>query len=280
MTSPRFLDRPGGRIAYDLTGDGPLVVCIPGVGDTRAEYRFLAPRLVAAGFQVATLDLRGHGASDASFRDLTRPAVGSDVVALLEALGAGGDHGHGPAHLIGCSLGASAAVWAAAEAPERVASLTLIGPFVRDVPMPRMKSLAQRAGLRLLLSRPWGPRAWSAWYAKLYPGSPPADLAEHRAALAANLAEPGRLEACRILATSSCAQIEPRLSEVGVPTTVLMGTADPDFPDPAAEAAWVAERTGGTAVLVEGAGHYPHVEAAERTAAEILRFLASPAATV
>ncbi len=36
-----FLDVPGGRIAYDVTGEGPLVVCVPGMGDMRATFRFL-----------------------------------------------------------------------------------------------------------------------------------------------------------------------------------------------------------------------------------------------
>ena len=42
-----FLDQLGGRIAYDDTGSGPLVVCVPSMGDVRGEYRFLAPQLTA-----------------------------------------------------------------------------------------------------------------------------------------------------------------------------------------------------------------------------------------
>jgi len=33
-----FLDIEGGRIAYDVTGEGPLVVLVPGLGDLRAAY--------------------------------------------------------------------------------------------------------------------------------------------------------------------------------------------------------------------------------------------------
>ena len=51
------------------------------------------------------------------------------------------------------------------------------------------------------------------------------------------------------------APAEAVVDEVAVPTLVVMGTLDPDFPDPAAEAAWVAERTGGEVLLVEDAGH-------------------------
>jgi predicted dienelactone hydrolase len=48
-----FLDVPGGRIAYEVTGSGPLVVLSHGIGVRREDYRFLAPMLVQAGYRVA-----------------------------------------------------------------------------------------------------------------------------------------------------------------------------------------------------------------------------------
>ena len=66
-TSTALLSRPDGRIAYDATGEGPLVVCVPGMGDVRSVYRFLAAALAQAGYRIATMDLRGHGGSDATF---------------------------------------------------------------------------------------------------------------------------------------------------------------------------------------------------------------------
>lgn len=264
MSSTRFLARPEGRIAYDDTGTGPLVVCLPGLGDLRTEYRFLAPQLVAAGYRVVTVDLRGHGESDATFGDHERPTVGDDVVALLEHLDAG------PAHLIGTSFGAAAVVWAAAEAPDRIASVVLVGPFVRDVPV----SVLQRLGLRALLARPWGAAGWVTWYGKLWGSTTPPDHDEHRAALRRNLAEPGRLAAVRAMALSTCERIDPRLAEIVAPTLVVMGTADPDFDDPAAEARLVAERMGGEVALVDGAGHYPHAEQPDAAGSVIARFLA------
>lgn len=258
------LARPGGELAYDDTGTGPLVVCVPGMGDLRSEYRHLAPQLVAAGYRVVTIDLRGHGESDSTFSDHGRTTAGDDVVALLEHLAAG------PAHLIGTSFGASAVVWAAAEAPARIASVTLIGPFVRDVPVPAVQVTA----LRLALRRPWGVRFWSWWYgSRLYPGRTPADHDAHVAAVRANLAEPGRLEALAAMARTECSAIEPRLDDLTQPALVVMGTADPDFPDPAGEARAIADRVDGEVVLVDGSGHYPQADAAEETGRAILDFL-------
>jgi predicted dienelactone hydrolase len=53
-----FLDVPGGRIAYDMTGSGPLVVLSHDIGDRRQAYRFLAPKLAQAGYRMANADLR------------------------------------------------------------------------------------------------------------------------------------------------------------------------------------------------------------------------------
>jgi pimeloyl-ACP methyl ester carboxylesterase len=52
-----------------------------------------------------------------------------------------------------------------------------------------------------------------------------------------------------------------------------MGSADPDFADPAAEATWIAETLHGTSVMIEDAGHYPQSQQPERTADAILAFL-------
>lgn len=257
----RYLERPEGRIAYDVTGEGPLVVCVPGMGDLRSVYRFLVPELATVGFRVATMDLRGHGESDATFTTYDDVAAGGDLLALVEHLG-------GPAVLVGNSMGAGAAAWAAAEVPEVVAGLVLVGPFVRNAPVGRGAALAFRLGLL----RPWGPVAWNAWYAKLYPGRPPADLAEHRARIRESLRRPGRWRAFLATTRTSHAPVGARLGEVRAPALVVMGARDPDFPDPAAEAAWVAERLRAEVLLVPEAGHYPQAEYPEVVGPAVARF--------
>ena len=78
MTTSQMLRRPEGRVAYDVEGSGPLVVCLPAMGELRSSYRHLTPLLVEAGFRVATLDLRGHGdryARHAGHADLLRECI-------------------------------------------------------------------------------------------------------------------------------------------------------------------------------------------------------------
>src|SRR5437764_7735054 len=97
MTTTRYLDLSDGRLAYDDTGTGPLVVCVPAMFDLRSEYRFLAPRLVAAGYRVVTLDLRGVGESSVAWPEYGSEPTGRDLLALLRHLDAG------PALIFGCS---------------------------------------------------------------------------------------------------------------------------------------------------------------------------------
>ena len=54
-----------------------------------------------------------------------------------------------------------------------------------------------------------------------------------------------------------------------------MGSKDPDFKEPEAEARWVAENLKGTYTLIEGAGHYPHAEMPDITAPLMLKFMQS-----
>jgi len=257
-----YLDRPGGHIAYDVAGSGPLVVGIPGMGDLRSNFRYLTPVLLDAGYRVATMDLRGHGDSDATFDAYDDVAAGGDALALIAHLG-------GPAVIVGNSMGAGAAAWAAAEDPGSVSGLVLVGPFVRDAPVGFLKLLL----FRLALLRPWGRRAWDAYIPSLYPGRPPADLEEHRARIRRSLRRPGRWAAFAATTHTSHEPAEARLRDVGAPALVIMGGRDPDFPDPVAEARWVAERLNGTSLIVPEAGHYPHAEYPEVVGPAVLSFL-------
>jgi len=258
----KFLEQQDGKIAFDDTGSGPLVVCVPSMGDVRLEYRFLAPQLVSAGYRVITMDVRGHGETSASWPDYSVGAVGSDLVALIRSLDAG------PAIIIGDSMAAGAAVWAAAEAPQWVAGLVLMDPFVRGETSGQSRLLYST-----LFSRPWGPAMWLKYYSSLYPTRKPDDFKAYCATLRSNLAEPGRMEALQKMLVASKAASEQRLPLVTAPVLVIMGSKDPDFKEPEAEAQRVAKSLRATYEMVPGAGHYPHAELPEVTGPLILSFL-------
>lgn len=260
----KYLELNGGKIAYEDAGSGPLVVCVPSMGDLRGEYRFLVPQLVSSGYRAVTVDVRGHGESSPAWPAYDVGAIGSDLVELIRGLGAG------PAVIVGTSMAAGAGVWAAAEAPERVRALVLVDPFVRGE-----GAWWNRLLFTLLFARPWGPSVWLRYYASLYPTRKPGDFAAYAAALQANLQEPGRMEALLHMMNASKAASESRLPQVKAPVLVLMGSKDPDFKDPEAEARWVAEHLNGTYKMIPDAGHYPHAEMPEVTAPLIVSFIQS-----
>ena len=262
----RYLARPEGRVSYTVEGSGPLVVAIPGMGDLRSSYRELVAPLLAAGYRVAVMDLRGHGSSDTTFRTHGDIATGQDLLALVGELGA-------PAVVLGNSMGAASAAWAAAEDPRAIAGLVFYGPLLRGAPSSSFARAATRGLYRLALARPWGGAFWASFYRSLNKGTRAPWLEEHVSAIRSMLAEPGRLRSLRELALQlDHSVVEERLGEVTAPMLAFVGALDPDYPNPAAESEWIAS-LGGQPRLVEDAGHYPHAQRPEVTVPGTLEFL-------
>lgn len=261
----RYLAQPEGRIAYDIQGTGPLVLLVPGMGDLRSTYRFLTPALLAAGYTVVTTDLRGHGESDSSFSSYGDAATASDLAALLADLGK-------PAVVVGNSMAAGAAVIAAADRPELVSGLVLVGPFVRE---PASNTRFSRLLLRLLMARPWAVAVWKAYLPRLYAGTPPTDFADYKKDVIASIRRPGYTRAFSLTTRTDHLEAGTSLGRVNAPAIVIMGEEDPDFKNPKAEADWIARTLHGRAVMIPDAGHYPQSQQPERTSAAIIRFLST-----
>ncbi|MEU4410462.1 alpha/beta hydrolase [Streptosporangium sp. NPDC023963] len=268
MTGTEFLDMAGGRLAYEVIGPrgGPLVVCAHGMGDTRKVFRFLAPRLAEAGYRVATVDVRGHGESSTGWPDHSPRSIGADLLALVRHLG-------GPAVLVGSSSSAGAVAWTTATAAEgEVRAVAMLAPFVGQ---PQL-SLMLRLVKDLVMA---SPLLWGMYYRSLYPTARPADFPGYLRELRATLREPGRMAAVSGLVAPAEGHWTDCAPRVTCPVLIVMGSKDPDFPDPAAEARLAEEllrpyaATAGVA-MIEGAGHYPHAELPEATFAALEGFLA------
>jgi pimeloyl-ACP methyl ester carboxylesterase len=268
-----FVDVPGGRIAFEVTGSGPLVVLSHGIGVRRQAYRFLAPKLAQAGYRVASADLRGHGESSMGWASITRTDIADDLAALIGQLG-------GPAVIVGHSISGGAATIAAATRPDLVAGIVEINPFTRKVHYSLGGLLRVRRYRRCLfllggtqLFRSLG--LWLRYLSLAYPAKP-ADYDADTAALAAKLREPGRMAEFMKTFKSTPADAENQLPNIKSPALVIMGTADPDFADPRAEGdAIVAAMPAGagTAAMIDDAGHYPHAQSPEALAELVIPFL-------
>jgi len=269
-----FLDIDGGRIAYDVTGEGPLIVLAHGIGDRRQAFRFLVPELVRAGFRVAAADMRGHGeSSTGDWKSISRTDVAGDLVALIRHLG-------GPAVIVGHSLSGGAATIAAASAPDLVSGIVELGPFTRKVEYSLGGLLRVRryrrgtllmAGVLLLRSL----KMWMGYLDLAYPEKP-ADYAASMTALRAKLSEPGRMAELLKTMKTSPADAGAALPRISCPALVIMGTEDPDWADPQAEAEGIVAAMpaglGGVALLA-GGGHYLHAERPGEVAALTTSFL-------
>ncbi len=274
-----FADIEGGRIAYDVTGQGPLVVLAHGIGDRRQAYRFLAPRLAQAGYRVATADLRGHNESSMGWKSVTgkdaisRTDIAGDLLALIRHLG-------GPAVIVGHSISGGAATIAAAMEPELVSGIVEINPFTLTqktdlgglLRIRRYRRGSVRMGGTVIFR---SLRLWMSYLDVAYP-TKPADYAEYMAALRAKLTEPGRMAEFLKTVKTTPADAEAQLSGIRCPALIIMGTEDPDFADPRAEGeAIVAAMPAGlgTVAMVDGAGHYIHAQSPDEVAALVIPFL-------
>ncbi|SDF83279.1 Pimeloyl-ACP methyl ester carboxylesterase [Lentzea fradiae] len=271
MTEHMTVD--GNTIAYDLTGEGPLVVLAHGIGDSRHSYRFVVPGLVRSGYRVANVDLRGCGDSSLGWPGYSRTDIAGDLVALIRHLG-------GPAVIIGHSISGGAATIAAATAPDLVAGVVELAPFTRAQSFdlggffrePRFRAGYFQLGMMLVRGRV---ENWLK-YLDLAVPTKPSDWATEIARIETKMSEPGRMEALRAMGKSSAADAGAQLPHVRCPVLVVEGSADPDWADPRAEGEKVvAELPAGLGELavIDGAGHYLHTETPDQVVALTLPFL-------
>jgi pimeloyl-ACP methyl ester carboxylesterase len=260
----RLLELPDGELAYDDLGDGPLIVATAAMLDLRSELRRLTPLLVDAGFRVVTIDQRGMGETSARWPAYGSIPMAGDLIALIEHLNAG------PAIIYGTSNGAAAGVYIAAERPELVRGLVLAAPFVRDAKGSWLQSQLMNVMRIPFLTLP----IYLSYYPKWEPRQPRVDdFDEHLAKLRANLRQPDRRHVIRAyMFEQSHREAEARLGRVTAPSLVIMGSGDVDWPDPEAEARWIVSQLGSELLMLDGAGHHPHVEYPDQVAEAVIAF--------
>jgi pimeloyl-ACP methyl ester carboxylesterase len=108
-------------INYRQVGEGPEpIVLVHGLAANMAFWNLKLQSALARRCRVVSYDLRGHGYSSMPERGYSPASLAGDLIALLDSLGIE------RAHLVGHSFGGTIALNAAAAAPDRVSSLTLV----------------------------------------------------------------------------------------------------------------------------------------------------------
>ena len=270
----QHLNIAGNTIAYDMTGEGPLVVLAHGMGDSRHSYRFIAPALVAAGYRVANVDIRGCGDSSLGWNGYSRTDIAGDLVAVVRHLG-------GPAAIIGQSISGGAATIAAATAPDLIIGVVELAPFTRKqavslgglLRVKRHRTGSTLLALTMILGRL---STWKKYLELAYP-TKPADWDDELRRIEAKMSEPGRMKALQAMCKSAPTDAGAQLPIVTCPVLIIEGALDPDWADPRGEGEKIIAdlRTGlGELAVIDGAGHYPHAQTPDEVLALTLPFLA------
>jgi pimeloyl-ACP methyl ester carboxylesterase len=268
-----YLSIGGNTLAYDLTGQGPLVVLAHGMGDSRHSYRFIAPALTDAGYRVANLDIRGCGDSSLGWQGYSRTDIAGDLVALVRHLG-------GPAVIIGQSISGGAATIAAATAPDLITGLIELAPFTRAQSIPlgallRVKRYRQGSTQLTKVIIGGSLSSWTKYLDLAYP-TKPADWTHELARIHTKLTEPGRMTTLQAMCKTNPGDAGAQLPHVTCPVLVIEGSLDPDWADPHTEGQKILDDlpTGlGQLVVLDGAGHYPHAQTPDQLLTHTLPFL-------
>ncbi|MEZ5866491.1 MAG: alpha/beta fold hydrolase [Geminicoccaceae bacterium] len=120
MAELRLAD--GGRLHYELAGDGPPLLLVPGLGGIADFWGPIVPAL-AERFTVILHDHRGCGRSSLERIDFSIAQMAGDVLALLDHLGLE------RAHLVGHSTGGAIGQTIALDHPDRLDRLGLSGTW-------------------------------------------------------------------------------------------------------------------------------------------------------
>jgi pimeloyl-ACP methyl ester carboxylesterase len=228
------------RLVYELAGEsGPLLGFVHGLGGEGRTWRDQVPALTAH-FRVLTLDLRGHGDSEAPDSAYTFEELAQDLAGVLDHLSVE------RCHLLGHSFGGVVAARFALDYPDRITKLVVAGSA----------SECNQAAAQAFEARA---------------------VTVERQGLASVLTDKNRTSERAFVRCSRTAAglfqrpLTPELARISCPTLVLAGERDPM----GAGGPVIMHRAmpGSRLVLAPERGHYLHREDPEWFNRTILEFL-------
>jgi pimeloyl-ACP methyl ester carboxylesterase len=277
MSELKYLELHGDRIAYRDAGDGPAVLLIHGMAGSSATWHAIIPQL-SKKYRVIAPDLLGHGMSAKPRGDYSLGAFAVFLRDLLHELGVD------RATVTGQSLGGGIAMQFAHQHREHCERLALIGsgglgpdlsPLLRILSAPGAEfvlpvvapqpvlNLGNKLGSWLTSAGIQAPRAGQMWHAYSSLSDP-----RTRQAFLRTLRS---VVDYRGQAVSALNKIH---LAAGMPIVLIWGDQDRIIPVAHAYAAHDALE-GSRLEVLEGIGHFPHVEAPSAVADILENFIAS-----
>jgi pimeloyl-ACP methyl ester carboxylesterase len=288
LGSSQYADLDGPVHYLDFGGreQGPLVVCVHGLGGASWNWSALAP-LLTDDARVLAVDLAGHGRTPAAGRRTTLPANRRLLERFLREVA------REPVVLIGNSMGGAISALTAAAVPELVSGLVLVDPAL---PRPPFSPIDARvaASFALIALPGLGEAALARRRLRVSPQEQvrqtlalccvdpsrvPADVMALGVELARERAEdraagPDFLRAARSLIKmlTRPQRLNDALSSIEAPVLLIHGDSDRLVPLRTAKAVAAAHPTW-QFEIAERVGHVPQLEVPEWTAGVVRRWM-------
>lgn len=251
---------------FSVSGEGPPLFLIHGIGAARDAWRFIVP-LLESTFTCITYDLRGHGESP-------RPSMAEggfgleDLVEDLEALRV--RMGIDKAHFAGHSLGGMIGPAYARRYPQRVLSLGLLSTAAGRSEEDRRKLATVESALIDDGIAEALPTFVDRWFTDRF-------IAEHRDLVDRRLKQVIDTDAdvfMNVFRIYARTEMGPWLKEITAPCLVLTGEHDGGC-NPRLNRFIAEELPHSELVILEGYKHAIHLEAPEQVAGHLHRFIAT-----
>jgi len=247
-----LLTHQGHRLAYDLMGpeDGPTVCFTHSLAADSGMWAEQVPAVLAAGFRVLRVDMRGHGGSDPVAGDYTMAALADDVAAVAAALGIGSVHYVGLS--IGGMIGQAFAIGHGAMLKSMLlcATLPATPPGAREVWAPRVALVREAKSLV-----PIADATMTRWFTDAFKPRRPGRWQEIRDTVAATSPQ-GFLGCAAAIQNFDFTRALPACS---VATLVLCGAEDQGTP-PAENRRLAGLIPGARYAEIPAARHFANVE--------------------
>lgn len=250
-------------INYELSGKkgAPVVMLSHSLACSLVMWQPQMDVLESA-FQVLRFDTRGHGDSDAPEGPYSLEQLSADAVGLLDALNIE------TVHFVGLSMGGMIGQCLALEYADRLKSLSLCdtAAVMPEESLPIWQQRIDAAGQSGMAGQV--DETLERWFRPGYLQlNPPEVEMIRRQILATPVA--GYIGCCEALRRLKYLE---RLSEIRLPTLIMVGEEDPGTPV-AASAAMHAQIAGSKLVILPGARHLSNIEQAEAFNDALLEFL-------
>jgi pimeloyl-ACP methyl ester carboxylesterase len=262
-----FLEIEGTRVRYTDRGEGPPVVLLHGFASSLETWVTVAPVLEKK-HRVITLDLKGFGWTDRPEGDYSPAAQARLVFGLLDARGVE------QAAVVAHSWGSSVALSMALARPDRVTRIALYDAWVFEEQLPSFFLWSRSPGMGEVLfgmfytERPDEKMA-RAFYDQRYVSHALVTDVERA------LERPGTVAAALAAVRGQrFAEVQPRYRTIAQPTLLLWGREDEVTTLPFGERL-ARELPGARLVVYPRCGHFPMIEAASASTAELASFLAA-----